>query len=678
MIADARYLPLKSESVNCVVTSPPYWGLRKYDIPDLVWDGDEGCEHEWINDPVPGSKSGKPGPNACIGLQYGDAVRRREPTNTCGRCGAWRGQLGLEPSIELYLSHLLQITKEIWRVLRKDGVFFVNIGDSYAANRGYQVPQTKDINTKRADAGQFNDMPFHVPAGLKPKDLCLIPFRLALALQAQGWWVRSDIIWAKPNPMPESVKDRPTRSHEYLFLLTKNQQYFWDQDAVREPHEEPWRGKGEKEKWITTSKIREGMGRPSDTLSGWGKREYNPNGRNIRSVWTIATQPYPEAHYACVDEQTECLTQDGWKTYNQIEKSDLIASYDKPIKGCRWSILKDIFTYQVENEEMVRIKGRCVDQLLTKNHRCIVKRRSGKNVFVEAESLKSTDQVITASEWLEENSIKFPERLASIIGWAITEGNFGHDCVTIYQSGDANPEYCKEIEQLLIKEGATFIRANRKRQYRGKEVIATSWRITGALAHEILSLCPNKQLPPNFLRWNLDSLYALWDAMIKGDGNFRQGGRTAFVQKDKKIIDDVQALATRLGYSTTLQKRSTFTYSLSKASHQYRHLRDYRRPIFGIEKYTGIVWCPRTEFETFVARRNGKVFITGNTFPEELVERCIKAGCPKGGTVLDPFAGSGTVQRVAEKLNRIGIGFDLGYEDLREKRLKNNQKVLWG
>ena len=101
-MVDSRYMPLDDSSVNCIITSPPYWSLRKYDIPDLIWDGVEGCEHDWINDPVPGEKSGKPGPNATVGARFEqDATRRREPTNTCGRCGAWRGQLGLEPTIKL-------------------------------------------------------------------------------------------------------------------------------------------------------------------------------------------------------------------------------------------------------------------------------------------------------------------------------------------------------------------------------------------------------------------------------------------------------------------------------------------------------------------------------------------------------------------------------------------------
>jgi DNA modification methylase len=319
--ANSLFIPLKDKSVNCIITSPPYWSLRKYDIPDLIWDEVDECKHEWIDDPVPGEKSGKPGPNATVGARFEqDAIRRREPTNTCGRCGAWRGQLGLEPTIDLYLSHLLQVTKEIWRVLRKDGVFFINIGDSYAGSwgdSGHRPERTGLEGHQRAKETEwferqghpsFNPPTSRKQTGLKPKDLCLIPFRLALVLQAQGWWVRSDIIWAKPNPMPESVRDRPTRSHEYVFLLTKSEKYFWDQDAVREPHT-----------WVDASGKRIGSNtigqiakrkRFETTMAGGGTNARthsgssmnHPNGRNIRSVWTIATQPYPEAHYATFPE----------------------------------------------------------------------------------------------------------------------------------------------------------------------------------------------------------------------------------------------------------------------------------------------------------------------------------------------------------------------------------------
>lgn len=205
---------LAPESVQCVVTSPPYWGLRDYGIG---------------------------------------------------------GQLGLEKTPEEYVEKMVGVFREVRRVLRRDGTCWVNMGDSYW-NGG----------TARITAPH-----------LKPKDLVGMPWKLAFALQADGWFLRADVIWAKPNPMPESVTDRPTKAHEYVFLLTKSARYFYDADAVREPHREPWRSGSHENR-------RMAKGGDGLAFTGWdyNRREYNPAGRNLRSVWTIASEPYPEAHFA--------------------------------------------------------------------------------------------------------------------------------------------------------------------------------------------------------------------------------------------------------------------------------------------------------------------------------------------------------------------------------------------
>lgn len=163
-------------SVHCVVTSPPYFGLRDYGVD---------------------------------------------------------GQIGLEPSPEEFVAALVTVFREVRRVLRDDGTLWLNLGDSYAANRSYQAPSTKGgPKHSPAQAVSTNNK---VPEGLKPKDLIGIPWRVAFALQADGWYLRQDIIWAKPNSMPESVRDRCTKSHEYLFLLSKSEKYYFDSVAIQEP-----------------------------------------------------------------------------------------------------------------------------------------------------------------------------------------------------------------------------------------------------------------------------------------------------------------------------------------------------------------------------------------------------------------------------------------------------------
>ncbi len=201
LVGDARknLRGLPAREFRCSVTSPPYWGLRDYGTPN---------------------------------------------------------QIGAEETVVEYLAHLVEVFREVRRVLRDDGTLWLNAGDCYTSgNRTW-----RDRDRKNPARGMSYRPP--TPFGLKPKDLIGVPWRLALALQADGWYLRSDIIWHKPNCQPESVKDRPTRAHEYLFLLTKSEDYYYDAAAIREP-----------------------------SLTGRGTR-------NRRTVWTIPTEAYLEAHFA--------------------------------------------------------------------------------------------------------------------------------------------------------------------------------------------------------------------------------------------------------------------------------------------------------------------------------------------------------------------------------------------
>jgi DNA modification methylase len=191
-----------------------------------------------------------------------------------------------------YLCHLVGIFRELRRVLRKDGTVWCNLGDNYAANRTYQV-----TDAKHTDVG--NTTGSEVPSGLKPKDLLMMPARVALALQQDGWWLRSDIIWSKPNPMPESVTDRCTTAHEHLFLLAKSATYFMDMEAIREPAEYgrretkgAWRGGAYvNQKGAQDNSVGSGL---SNSVTGGDSSA----GRNRRTVWEIATEPFPGAHFA--------------------------------------------------------------------------------------------------------------------------------------------------------------------------------------------------------------------------------------------------------------------------------------------------------------------------------------------------------------------------------------------
>lgn len=288
---------LDSESIHCCVTSPPYWGLRDYGTAQ--WEGGiTGCDHK-----IPKNESDPK--QVFDGSNGSHAIRfNRE---YCHKCGAKRidKQLGLEKTPQEYIAKMVEVFREVRRVLRKDGTCWVNIGDSYSSSPAGNK-EWKD-GTERicslGDGGVFRtNKPKMDYGNIKPKDLCLIPFRLAIALQEDGWWVRSDIIWAKPNPMPESVTDRPTKSHEYMFLLTKSAKYYFDQEAVRENGcDAPGTHRG-------GSLIKAAKGYVGEKMvsahnhSGGINSLLSTGTRNIRTVWTIPTQPTPEAHFATFPE----------------------------------------------------------------------------------------------------------------------------------------------------------------------------------------------------------------------------------------------------------------------------------------------------------------------------------------------------------------------------------------
>jgi DNA modification methylase len=197
------------------------------------------------------------------------------------------GQIGLEQTPEQYITAMVEVFRCVKDVLADDGTLWLNIGDSYAANRTYQVPSTKG-GPKHSDSQSVGGKGSKVPEGLKPKDLIGIPWMLAFALRADGWYLRQDIIWHKPNPMPESVRDRCTKAHEYIFLMSKSDRYFFDSEAMREDCTRGYEGKA-------GGKKRESIG---DGQRGLALTQTLDGKRNRRSVWTVATRPYKGAHFA--------------------------------------------------------------------------------------------------------------------------------------------------------------------------------------------------------------------------------------------------------------------------------------------------------------------------------------------------------------------------------------------
>jgi DNA modification methylase len=236
-----RLNELPDQSVQCVVTSPPYWGLRDYG-------------HD--------------------------------------------GQIGLERSPVEYVAAICGVFSEVWRVLRDDGTVWLNLGDSYSGV-GAQTGGTSSKETGRRADRMFTNSYKKLSDGLKAKDLCGVPWRVAFALQAAGWYLRSDIIWSKPNPMPESVTDRCTKAHEYIFMLAKSERYYFDAEAISEQSiyggEQLGIVRGQKRRAFSMGVNPSGNERP-------GADADIAATRNKRTVWHVATQPYPEAHFATYPE----------------------------------------------------------------------------------------------------------------------------------------------------------------------------------------------------------------------------------------------------------------------------------------------------------------------------------------------------------------------------------------
>jgi DNA modification methylase len=201
------------------------------------------------------------------------------------------GQLGLESTPDEYVAKMVEVFREVRRVLRDDGTLWLNLGDSYNGSSG----SGGDTPKQSTNVGSFHDGGIRRAPGLKPKDLVGIPWRVAFALQADGWYLRSDIIWHKPNPMPSSVTDRPTTSHEHVFLLSKSARYYYDADAIREPSNAA--GPSWEARKASGETMRHGLAGASACGAGWFSA--HEGGRNRRSVWTVAPAPYAEAHFAC-------------------------------------------------------------------------------------------------------------------------------------------------------------------------------------------------------------------------------------------------------------------------------------------------------------------------------------------------------------------------------------------
>lgn len=303
---------LPSNSVDCIVTSPPYWALRDYKLEPQIWDSNNDCDHDFSITHTMTQTGGKT-PDY-VGNYSDDRLHFSSKSNTCSKCNAWKGELGQEPTIELFVNHMVQIFDECKRVLKKEGTCFVNIGDTYSGNvkAGNKVFGNPEFNKNRPSRAMT--LTPEKKSGLQDKTLCMIPERFAIRMIDKGWILRNKIIWKKNNCMPSSAKDRFTVDYEYIYFFVKSQKYYFK--TQYEPVSQAY---------IERSKYSYGGNQKNvavinscKDIGSSASRTYfptpkmiipNPEGRIKRCVWSINPQPFPESHFAVFPEELvkQCL-----------------------------------------------------------------------------------------------------------------------------------------------------------------------------------------------------------------------------------------------------------------------------------------------------------------------------------------------------------------------------------
>lgn len=666
---------LKAGSVHCAVTSPPYFALRSYlpkDHPDKALE------------------------------------------------------IGSEKSIGAFVETMVDVFREVKRVLHPSGVCWINLGDTRGDTRGGGRGGNQAESEFRKQATNAGSLIDAFDSGLPAGNLCGIPWRVAFALQADGWILRDAIVWAKGvsgekrfgSVMPESVSGcayrrcrvkvsgsrraaehmkasangqsmnlhraaiegriddphatwsecpgcskcsatggwvlrrgsgRCAAAYEMLFMLTKGKGYFFDLEAVKEKSCDTTNSKGSK---LTPPKEAANAA-AGNGHAGWEAMTPDKvDDATPRNVMFWPTTPYPQAHFACVDSDTECLTIDGWKRHDQIGVGDVAAQFDMQTQMLSWGVVESVAHYNVTNQEMVVGATRDMNMLLTPNHRTVVLMRDGRNgghqppQIIEAANLKSGHNIPTAAPWVPCGMSPVNAQWAELIGWYLSEG---YECkqtanVEIYQSPTANGDKVDRIRQLLRDIEAEWYEATGARMWRGERRESTAFKIRGYAAMKLRELCPGKMFPEGFLAWATPELQALADGLVLGDGHIRTDDRRTFVQKNIARVDAFQALMIRLGYSATLTGRAGGCKAVYITKHRRRGFRGTNGKHYGAlprTSYSGIVWCPKLPHGTWVARRQGRVFITGNTFTPDLPTFCIKASTSEHGVCpqcLAPYA----------------------------------------
>ena len=551
-----------------------------------------------------------------------------------------------------------------------------------------------------------------------------MPWRYALGcIDDLGLILRAEIVWAKPNGLPESVTDRVRRSHEQVFHFTRQPRYYSAVDEVREAHSAR-HVQGEQR--YGQSRRCGGRDRQHSRRQADRAPVPNPLGKLPGSVWEIPSAPLtvPERlgvdHFACVDTETEILTMRGWLRHDQLAEGDRVAGDDLATDTAQWTDCLAVNRYDYDGD-LIAVESRDLSMRLTPNHRAIVQRmttranRRSPVSVVRADELDSRHFIPRSAAWEPYGDSYVGARLAALLGWVAAEGWYEGKRVRLSQSLTVNPENVAAIDKLI----PDATRGERKRSRRGEPWTEVTWQL-GMIAQLVQREMPDKLLPWWLVNATEPERHAVLGAFIDGDGHRRPDGRVAIFQKLRHNLDVLQAVAVTLGYKTTIREGAgRFVLYLTEGGRSVT-----LRGTAGIgskvkrEHYNGTVWCPTTGTGTFIARRNGSVFVTGNSYPPELARRIVLGWSPPGictacgegrrpvsvsritgdrggrqfnptsgnigvlgkervynvtgyacacpdasaptrpAVVLDPFAGTGTTMLVASVHGRTGIGVD--------------------
>lgn len=469
---------------------------------------------------------------------------------------------------------------------------------------------------------------------------------------------------------------RPTQSYEPIGLLTKDR-YYWDNEAVRTPYApsstpRKYRnhfagnfGAGkdgvkmgrDEAKYESAAELAGANARnvqeiyDNESVLKWLGREY-PELYIEYMLWQseasdilkLPTAQFREEHFACVDTETEMLTASGWKKYNEVESGELAAQYDLASHKLSWGKVESIVSYKVKNQNMVSVGNFNLDIKLTPNHRTIVSKINRNNgtmglpQIIRADQLTVQHQIPISAEWEAGGESPVSPEFAELLGWYVAEGweNPNGKHLEISQSLSANKSKAERIEYLLSQVGARFSRALGVSKYNGSPYYMYYFQVDGFINLKLREYAPHKLLSHSVLLWDSSLLNCLLNGLVNGDGHVREDGRQCFIQKSKQTIDIVQAIAVRCGYATLVRQRKGM-WRLYLTKKRFVGLRGTggKNKEINTEPYTGIVWCPQMPLGTFVARRNGRMFITGNTFHPDLPAFFIKAGTSEYGCCAD-------------------------------------------